>query len=161
MQVTFKGQAKELIGNQPKVGDMMPNAKLYNGDNQAVELKSLVGKPLILSVVPDIETRVCELQTKIFNDKTQEKDYQFITVSKNTPEQFNKWNEEMELGVSTLSDTDNEFAKAFGLEIDEIGLLSRSVFVIDQTGKIVYEEIVPEVTDEPSYKEAIAAADAL
>ncbi len=161
MHVTFKGEKKELIGLQPQVGQQIPNATLYDQENQAVALHDLIGKPLILSVVPDIKTRVCELQTKVFDEKTKAKDYQFITVSKNTPEDFKTWNEEMELGVKTLSDTHNEFAKAFGLELDGLNLLTRSVFVIDQTGKIVYQEIVPEVTDEPSYKAALEAADQL
>lgn len=164
MQVTFKGEPLEVKGTQPNVGDKAPNATLTARNNDKVELSNfIVDKPVILSVVPDVQTRTCELQTKRFSDELHEQDVLFITVSRNTVEEFNQWNEENELNLVTLSDDDGEFGKAYGLEIDLGGneRLARSVFLIDTEGTIQYKQIVPEVADEPNYDETLAAIKAL
>lgn len=164
MQVTFKGEPLEVKGNQPNVGDKAPNATLTARNNDKVELSNfIVDKPVILSVVPDVQTRTCELQTKRFSDELNEQDVLFLTVSRNTVEEFNQWNEENELNLVTLSDDDGEFGKAYGLEIDLGGneRLARSVFLIDTEGTIQYKQIVSEVADEPNYDETLAAIKAL
>ena len=164
MQVTFKGEPLEVKGNQPNVGDKAPNATLTARNNDKVELSNfIVDKPVILSVVPDVQTRTCELQTKRFSDELNEQDVLFLTVSRNTVEEFNQWNEENELNLVTLSDDDGEFGKAYGLEIDLGGneRLARSVFLIDTEGTIQYKQIVSDVADEPHYDETLAAIKAL
>ena len=166
MQVTFKGKTIEVPGNQLNVGDKIPNVTMTQADGKEVLLMDLIsGKTTILSIVPDVLTRTCELQTKMFADQTKDKGYQFITVSRNTPAEFNQWNEEMELDVQTLSDLNHEFGEQFALNIDFTGngneLLTRSVFVINQDGLIEYVEYVDEVTEEPSYKPALEVADKL
>ncbi|HZK46657.1 MAG TPA: redoxin family protein [Atopostipes sp.] len=160
MQVTFKGEPLEVKGTQPKVGDKAPDVtvKARNGDD--VQLYNFItDKPVVVSVVPDVETRTCELQTKNFADKLAEEDVIYLTVSRNTVDQFNDWNKENDLNLVTLSDTNGEFGREFGLEIDLDGnaVLARSVFLLDADGVVRYVQIVPEVVDEPDYKETLAA----
>ena len=160
MQVTFKGEPLEVKGTQPKVGDKAPDVtvKARNGDD--VQLYNFItDKPVVVSVVPDVETRTCELQTKSFADKLAEEDVIYLTVSRNTVDQFNDWNKENDLNLVTLSDTNGEFGREFGLEIDLDGnaVLARSVFLLDADGVVRYVQIVPEVVDEPDYKETLAA----
>lgn len=162
MQIKVKGEPLEMKGKQVEVGDLAPNATLVNRQGERIQLKELLAnKTTILSVVPNILTRTCELQTKRLSDETKElNNLQYITVSRNTPQEFNRWNANNELDVYTLSDEDGEFGRNYGLEItlgsDE--LLARAVYVIDGNGSIQYSEIVQELTDEPSYKTPLQIA---
>ncbi|EFR31235.1 thiol peroxidase [Eremococcus coleocola] len=163
-EVKFKGEPIEVKGDQPQVGQAAPDAKLTNSKGEKVQLSDVLkDKVTIISVIPNVLTRTCELQTKQFADKTKDKGYQYITVSRNSVDEFNQWNEENELDVNTYSDLDKEFGKAYGLDIDlmDAPLLARSVFVVDKDGEIKYSQIVPEVSEEPDYEPALAAADAL
>lgn len=164
MQVKFDGNPLEVKGRQTQVGEQAPNATLVNKSGNKVQLHDVIGDNVtIISVIPNVLTRTCELQTKNFADTTQDKGYQYITVSRNTVEEFNNWNQENELDVDTYTDADGEFGKAYGLDIDLDGnaLLARAVMVVDKDGKIKYQEIVEEVTEEPNYKDALAMADSL
>lgn len=162
MEVTFQGEPIQVKGTQPKIGDQAPNATVYNHKGEAVELKDVLeAKTTILSVIPNVLSRTCELQTKRFSEETANKGYQYITVGRNTVEEFNQWNKENGLDVDTYTDQDGEFGKAYGLEIDLGGDIrtARAVFVIDKDGLIQYEEIVEEVANEPNYEAALEAAD--
>lgn len=163
MQVKFQGSPLEVKGTQPTVGDKAPNANLVNTKGETVALNDLFGKVTILSVVPNVLTRTCELQTKRFDEVTSDKDIQYITIGRNSVEEFNQWNADNELTVSTLSDVDGEFGKAYGLDIDLDGnaLLARAVFVIDAAGTLQYMELVDEVVNEPNYDAALEAAEKL
>jgi len=164
MQVTFKGDPIEVRGTQPNVGDKAPDATLVARNYDKVQLSNFIeDKPVVVSVVPDVQTRTCEMQTKSFSDKLKKEDVIFLTVSRNTVEEFNDWNEENALNLVTLSDTEGEFGKAYGLEIDLGGdeRLARSVFIIDADGVIRYKQIVPEVADEPNYEETLEAIKSL
>jgi len=164
MQVTFKGDPIEVKGTQPSVGDKAPNATDTNNKGDKVELADVIkGNVTILSVVPDVLTRTCELQTKNFAEKTADKGYKYITLGRNTVDEFNEWNKENELNVDTYTDADGEFGKAYGLDIELGGDVrtTRSVFVVDKDGVIQYKQIVDEVADEPDYDSALEAADKL
>lgn len=163
MQVKFDGSPLEVKGTQPTVGDKAPNANLVNGKGETVELNDLFGKVTILSVVPNVLTRTCELQTKRFDEVTSDKDIQYVTISRNTVEEFNQWNAENELTVDTLTDSTGDFGKAYGLDIELDGndLLTRAVFVVDTEGTIKYVEIVDEVVNEPNYDAALEVAEKL
>ena len=160
MQVKFDGSPLEVKGTQPVVGEKAPNATLVNGEGDSVELADLFGKVTILSVIPNVLTRTCELQTKRFDQETSDKDMQYITVGRNTVEEFNQWNTDNELAVATLTDSNGDFGKAYGLDIELDGneLLARAVFVIDSEGILQYSEIVDEVVNEPNYDAALEAA---
>lgn len=163
MQVKFDGKPLEVKGTQPKVGDKAPNATLENAQGESIALNTLLGKVTILSVIPNVLTRTCELQTKQFAEVTKDKNLQYITVGRNTVDEFNQWNKENELDVKTFTDSQGEFGEAFGLDIDLDGdaLLARAVFVIDADGVIQYSEIVDEVVNEPNYDAALEAAEKL
>lgn len=162
MKVTFKGDRLEVKGKQPNIGDKAPDATLETRQNEEVKLSNYFGdQPVVLSVVPDVLTRTCELQTKRFSTELAEKDVKYLTISRNTVEEFNTWNDENELDLTTLSDTKDEFGDAYGLNIDLGGneRLTRSVFLVDTEGVIQYKQIVPEVADEPDYDEVLEAID--
>lgn len=162
MQVKFKGEPLEVEGKQPNIGDKAPDATLTTRQGEEVKLSSYIGdKPIVLSVVPDVLTRTCELQTKRFSDELAEKDVKYLTVSRNTVEEFNNWNQENELDLVTLSDTTEEFGDRYGLNILLGGneRLTRSVFIVDTDGVIRYKQMVPEVSEEPDYDEVLAAID--
>lgn len=116
----------------------------------------------MISVVPDIDTRVCALQTKRFNQEAGNiRGVQFVTISNNTREEQDNWCAAEGVDMEMLHDKDGSFGKAYGLFIPELGKLARSIFVIDAAGKIVYEEISSEISEEPDYDKAIASAKAV
>lgn len=160
MEVTFKGEPLEVQGKQPSLGDKAPDAQLTTRENKLVNLSSYFGEEtVVLSVVPDVTTRTCELQTKRFSKELSQKDVKYLTISRNTVEEFNNWNEENDLDLTTLSDTQGEFGEAYGLNINLGGneRLTRSVFLVDKEGTIQYKQIVSEVTEEPDYDEVLNA----
>lgn len=164
MKVTFKGEPLDVKGKQPNLGEKAPDAKLTNRQGEEQALSSYIGEePLVLSVVPDVLTRTCELQTKRFSDELENKDVKYLTVSRNTVEEFNNWNKENDLDLMTLSDIKGEFGDQYGLNISLGGneRLTRSVFIVDSEGVIRYKQMVQEVTDEPDYKEVLDTIDKL
>ena len=161
MEIKVNGEPLVIEGKQVEVGDLAPNATLVNRKGETLQLKDLLAdKVTILSVVPNILTRTCELQTKRLSDETKSGDIQYLTVSRNTPQEFNTWNQENELDVDTLTDESGEFGRAYGLDINLDGndLLARTVYVINQNGVIQYREIVEELTEEPTYKQPLQVA---
>jgi thiol peroxidase len=162
MQVTLKGNPVELEGVQPIKGDKAPNFSLLDLNDTLVELSASINNPLINSVVPDIDTSVCALQTKRFNQEAAtETGINFVTISNNTKEEQSNWCAAEGVEMTMLRDADLEFAKNYGLLIPAIDRLARAIFVVDSEGTIVYEEIVPEVSQEPDYAKALEAAKAL
>ena len=163
MQVTFKGQPIEVQGTTLNVGDTIPNVQLKNLDNETVHLYNLLdSKQTILSVMPNVLTRTCELQTKRFNEESLDNGFKFLAISRNTPQEFREWNEENELSTPGFSDFNQEFGNEVGLNIHlgDNDLLARAVFIVNQEGEILYREVVEEVSQEPNYQAAIDALDA-
>src|SRR5699024_7459694 len=146
------------------VGERAPDATLTTRQGEDVKLSSYFGnQPVVVSVVPDVQTRTCELQTKRFSKELAKKDVVYLTVSRNTVDEFNQWNDENDLDLTTLSDTKHEFGKAYGLGVDMGGdeRLARSVFLVDQQGIIQYFQSLEEIVDEPNYDEMLGAIDDL
>ncbi|WP_251547232.1 thiol peroxidase [Limosilactobacillus caecicola] len=158
MEITINGEKRQLVGNPPVVGEELPHFKVFDRDNQKVKTRFLFGKPTLLSVVPDINTSVCSLQTKKFNQKMDDfSGVNFLTISTNpVAEQQNWCAAEGVKNIQLVSDHEQSFGYAMNLLIPDEGVLARSVWVIDQDGKIVYREIVNELTDEPDYETALA-----
>lgn len=156
MRVTKKGEELEVAGIQPEVGGNAPSFSLPNLNDDAIQLSDFVGKAVLISVVPDIDTRVCSIQTKRFNQEAANvSGAKLITISNNTKEEQAKWCAAEGVDMEILHDTQLSFGEAYGLYIPEIGHLARAIFVIDKAGKIVYEEIVPEISHEPDYDTAL------
>jgi thioredoxin-dependent peroxiredoxin len=160
--ITFKGGPLTLAGNEVKVGDAAPDAALLGNDLSPVQISSYRGKVVILSVVPSLDTPVCDIQTRQFNQRgaALSKDVEILTVSMDLPFAQARWCGAAGVQrVRTLSDhRDASFGNAYGLLIKELRLLARAVLVVDRGGKITYLQIVPEVTSEPDYEAALAAA---
>lgn len=163
--VTFKGDPLTLLGPELKVGDDAPDVTLVNSDLDNVALGSYRGTIVVLSVVPSLDTGVCSTQTKRFNEEAANlaEDTEIVTVSMDLPFAQARWcGAEGVQRVTTLSDyKTHEFGKAYGVRIKELGLLARSVWVVDKHGDIRYIQIVKETTEEPDYAEALAAVKAM
>lgn len=165
VQTTFKNNPVTLVGNEVKVGDQAPDFKVLANDLSEVTLKDSEGKIRLISVVPSIDTGVCDAQTRKFNEAAAELGDNVIiyTVSMDLPFAQKRWCGAAGIEkVVTVSDhRDASFGEAYGVLIQSLRLLTRSVFVIDAEGKVAYVEYVPEATDHPNYDGAIEAVKAL
>ena len=159
--VTFMGNPLTLVGPELHVGQDAPNVTLQDNEFKPFELSSLKGKTVLLSVVPSLDTPVCDLQTRTFNEKVSSlgEDVILLTVSMDLPPAQARWCGAAGVDrVITLSDhLSAAFGEAWGVLIKELRLLARSVFVVDAEGDIRYIQIVPEVTDSPDFQAAIDA----
>jgi thioredoxin-dependent peroxiredoxin len=161
--ITFKGGEVTLLGNEVKVGDQAPNFTVLANNMSPVTLDNSKGTVRIISVVPSVDTGVCDAQTRRFNEAAAELDgVTILTVSVDLPFAQGRWCGAAGIDkVQTLSDhRDLSFGLAYGVVIKELRLLSRSVFVIDSNDKVTYVEYLPEVTNHPNYEAAIEAAKA-
>lgn len=158
--VTLKGNPVVLVGQEIKVGNKAPDAVLVANDLSEVKISSFKGKKLVISVVPSLDTPVCDLQTKRFNQEaTSLKDTVVLTISMDLPFAQKRWcGATGSQNVKTLSDhRDASFGQAYGVLIKGLRLLARSIFVVDVAGTVVYAEIVKEVATEPNYDGALNA----
>jgi len=164
-QITFKKGPVTLIGNEVKVGDQAPDFTVLANDLSPVTLQDSEGKIRLFSVVPSLDTGVCDAQTRRFNEEAGNLGDNVViyTVSVDLPFAQKRWCGAAGIdAVQTVSDhRDLSFGEAYGVYIKELRLLARAVFVVDATGKVTYVEYVPEATDHPNYEAAIAAVKAL
>ena len=161
--VTMKGSPLTLIGNEVKVGQKAPDAKLVANDLSVVNLSSLCrGKVCIVTSVPSLDTAVCDLETRRFNEEASKlgDDVIVLAVSMDLPFAQKRWCGAAGVkNVQTLSDyREAAFGKAYGVLIKELRLLARTVFVSDKQGVIRYVELVKELGSEPNYEAALNAA---
>lgn len=158
-QVKFKGTPMPVLGDEVRVGEPLPSFALVGTDLQPVTEDVLQGKVGILSVVPSLDTPVCSKQTRRFNEEAARLSDKVVilTVSRDLPFAQKRWcGAEGVEGVKVASDyKDRTFGKSFGVELPELGLLARSVFVVDQKGVVQYAEYVPEITEEPRYDQVL------
>lgn len=159
-EVTLRGKPVTLYGEKVEVGDQAPGFMAVATDMSQKQLSDFAGKTIVLSVVPSVDTKVCAIQTRTFNEKAAalSKDVVILTVSKDLPMAQKRFcaAEGIEQ-VVMLSDYRGDFGATWGLEIKESGLLARSLYVIDPSGEVVHAEIVPELTTEPDYDAALKA----
>lgn len=158
--VTFKGNPMTLVGSEVKVGDSAPNFSVLANDLSAVTLENYKGFKKLISVVPSIDTGVCDQQTRKFNEEAAKLDnVKVITVSMDLPFAQKRWCAASGLdNVEVVSDhRDASFGEAYGVLMQELRLLARSTFVVDSNDKVTYVEYVGEGTDHPNYEAAIEA----
>src|SRR6187401_3418032 len=161
--VTFKGTPLTLAGEAVKVGQPAPDFTLhyFEGGLKTIKLADLKGKPSFISVVPSLDTPVCQIQTKKFNEQLAglADKINAVTVSLDLPFSMNRFcGAESIKNMRVGSDYQNRtFGKNYGFLIEELKLLARGVVILDKTGKVVYSETVPEVVNEPNYDKALAA----
>ncbi|WP_227935215.1 thiol peroxidase [Alkalihalobacillus deserti] len=158
--ITFLNDPFTLLGNELKVGDAAPDFIVLDNDLSPVTLENSKGKVRLISVVPSIDTGVCDAQTRHFNeDASNLRNVEVLTISVDLPFAQKRWCGSNGLeNVKTLSDhRDLSFGEAYGVHIKELRLLARAVFVIDSNNKVTYVEYVSEVTNHPNYDAAIEA----
>jgi len=160
--ITFKGNPLTLMGNDLKVGDAAPDCVLLGNDLSPVRLSSYRGKVCILSAVPSLDTPVCDMETRRFNQEAASlgDDVAILTISMDLPFAQARWCGAAGVDkVVTLSDhRDAAFGQAYGVLIKELRLLARAIFVVDREGVIQYVQLVKEMTEEPDYESVLAAA---
>jgi thiol peroxidase len=164
--VTFKGNPMTLVGPALKAADRAPDFHLVGNDLSGVTLNdALAGgsRAALLIVVPSIDTSVCSLETAKFNKQVRELPEGKIatfTISEDLPFAQKRWSEaEQVKSLQLLSDyKEHTFGRAYGVWIKELGLLARSIFIVDKNGIIQFAQIVPEIAQEPDYDEVLAAA---
>ncbi|NBV46081.1 MAG: thiol peroxidase [Planctomycetia bacterium] len=166
--VTFKGNPLTLVGDEIKVGSPAPDFDLasYGASGmQHIRKADLLGKPVFISVVPSLDTPVCQVQTRAFNQRLAGlgDKVHALTVSLDLPFAMNRFcGAENITAMKTGSDyMDRSFGTRFGVLIDELKILARAVFILDAQGTVRYAQVVKEVASEPDYDTAVAALEKL
>jgi thioredoxin-dependent peroxiredoxin len=159
--ITFKGNPFTLIGPELMIGQPVPAFTVIANDLSEVTLNSTQGKTRIFVTVPSLDTPVCDMEGRRFNQEAAKMEgVEVIVLSMDLPFAQKRWcgAENIE-AVKTASDYRGAtFAQAYGILIKELHLHARAVFVINPKNELVYQEIVSEVTAEPNYEAALNAA---
>ena len=159
--VTMKGKPVTLVGQAVKVGQKAPDFEVTANDLSPVKLSSFAGKVCIIASVPSLDTSVCDLETRKFNEKAAQLggDVVVLTISMDLPFAQKRWCGAAGIkNVQTLSDhRDASFGRAYGVLIKDLRLLARAVFVVDKKGVVRYLQIVPEIATEPDYDAVLKA----
>ena len=157
MTITFQGSPITLEGTRVKVGDKAPNFKAVGTDLNEFNFNETKGKRIILSL-PSVDTPVCDIELNRFNKEASSlKDVNLYAVSLDLPFAQGRWCGATNVdNLKVVSDYKfHDFAKAYGLYIKELGLLSRAVFVIDENDTVIYADYLQEITNEPNYEEIL------
>jgi thiol peroxidase len=160
-KVSAQSKPVTLLGQGVEVGQQAPNFKVVDGNFTPVTLDNYQGQAVLLSVVPSLDTGVCSIQTKHFNEKVASEypSVAMLTLSADLPFAQKRFCKAENIDkIVTLSDSVwRDFGKNYGLIIKDMGLLTRAVFVLDKDHNIVYKQLVDNLSKEPDYDSAIAA----
>jgi thiol peroxidase len=157
---TLKGKPFTLVGPELKAGDAAPDFDVVDGTLSPVHLTDTGNKTRVFSVVPSLDTPVCDMQTKRFNEEAAKLDgVDIYTVSMDLPFAQKRWCGAFGVDrVKMLSDhKEGSFGSQYGTLIKELRIESRAIFVISPDNKVKYAEYVKEVGDHPNYDAALAA----
>ncbi|WDF83146.1 peroxiredoxin [Lacticaseibacillus pabuli] len=162
MEITRHGEKQETNGNVPALGHKVPDFAVTTAEGTKLTAADLKGEYTLISVVPDINTRVCSISTKTFNKSVDEfKNVHFLTVSTNTNKEQEDWcAAEGVKSMKLVSDADHNFGDAFGLYVPSNGTDARSVWILNPDDEIAYREVITEQTEEPDYSAALAYLEA-
>lgn len=159
--LTVKGKAVTLIGEEVKIGQKAPGARVLDKDLNEVGLPGFAGKIKLIASVPSLDTPVCDTEIKRFNDEAAavSKDVVIIFVSMDLPFAQKRFCQEYDIKkVKTFSDhRDADFGKNYGTLIKELRLLARAIFIVDAEDTVRYIEYVKELSSPPDYEKALAA----
>lgn len=163
---TLKGKPLNLEGPELKVGDKAPDATLKKSLVDTYRLGDAMGKVRIYSVVPSVDTPVCALQTKRFNEEAAKMPGAlFYTISCDLPTAQGRFcgaeGIDREKLIVLSDHFDGSFGKAYGTLIRELRVECRAAFVVDKSGVVRYVEYVPEVAEQPKYEAILACAKSL
>ncbi len=157
--VTAQGNPVTLIGQEIKEGDKAPDFIVLDGELKELKLEDLAGKIKVISVTPSLDTPVCDMQARRFNEEAAKfsPDVEVLNISMDLPFAITRFCTSAGIErVKAYSDhRDASFGEAFGVLIKELRLLARSVFIIDADDVVRHVEIVPEITDHPDYERVI------
>lgn len=163
--ITMKGNPLTLAGKELKVGDVAPDFEVLDNDLEPVKFSSFRGKICVISSVPSLDTPICDMETRRFNEEAVKlgENIQILTISMDLPFAQKRWCGAAGVHkVVTLSDhRDASFGTAYGALIKELRLLARIVFVVNGEGVIQYIQIVKEQSEEPDYDAVLEAVNAL
>ncbi|HLW21613.1 MAG TPA: thiol peroxidase [Sphaerochaetaceae bacterium] len=160
MKVTFGGTPVQLAGTEIHLGDTIADFKAVKNDLSPFKLSELKGRKLIVAV-PSLDTSVCDAEVRRFNTEAAAMDnVTVVVVSMDLPFAQKRWCGAAGIDkVITVSDyKDRDFAHTFGAYLPNVGLIARSIFLLDENNTVQYVEYVPEVTDHLNYEAALAAA---
>jgi len=163
--VSYKGKPITLVGeNVVEAGEKIPPVKLSKSTDEDLELSELLGKVVVLNAIPSIDTPVCSNQTAKFNEEMGMLDDEgvLVSVSMDLPFAIQRWCRENNISPthSTSDYKYRDYGKQFSLLMKGLGLLARSVMVVDREGVLRYCEIVKHMEKEPDYGSALAAVKA-
>lgn len=156
------GTPVQTSGELPTVGSAAPGFELVKQDLSSVKLSDLAGKKVVLNIFPSIDTPTCATSVRKFNEKAASKaNTVVLCVSKDLPFASKRFcgAEGIENVVTASGFRDTAFEQAYGIQIADSalkGLMARSVVVLDESGKVVHTQLVPEIADEPDYDAALA-----
>lgn len=164
VKITFAGNPMDLSGKEIKVGDQAPDFTTVGNDLKPVSFSNYEGKVRIISVFPSLDTGVCALQNKRFNQEAaQNKDISIISVSADLPFAQKRFcgAEGIDTAVTVSDHKDMDFGEKYGFVMEPLRLLARGVIVVDKDNKVKHVEYVSEVTTEPNYDAALKVAKGL
>lgn len=163
--ITFAGTPMTLVGKAIKVGQIAPDFKVIATDLSEVTLKNYEGKVKVLSIVPSLDTGVCDAQTRWFNQNVTNlsSDVVVLTISMDLPFAQKRYCGANGIeNVVTLSDYRYaDFGQNYGCLIEELRLLTRTIVILDKDNTVKYVQYVPEVTTPPDYDKAVASLKSL
>ena len=158
-KVSAQGKPVTLLGKGISVGDSAPNFKVVDDNFIPVTLKDYKGQAVLISVVPSLDTGICSLQTKHFNEKvaSQFPSVVMLTISADLPFAQKRFCKAENIDkITTLSDSVwRDFGQKYGLIIKDMGLLTRTVFILDESHNVIYKQLVSSLSTEPEYNSVI------
>lgn len=158
MKITFGGNPVTVLGTQVKMGDKAKSFSLLKNDLSMSTLEDYKGKTKVLNIVPSLDTGVCDAQTRKFNaDLNDRDDVVVITISNDLPFAQARWcgNAGLDSAITLSAHRDETFGLDYGVLIQELRLLSRTVVILDENNVVTYVEYIKEVTDHPNYQTAL------
>jgi len=158
-KVSAQGKPVTLLGQGVSVGDSAPNFKVVDDNFIPVTLEDYKGQAVLISVVPSLDTGICSLQTKHFNEKvaSQFPSVVMLTISADLPFAQKRFCKAENIDkITTLSDSVwRDFGQKYGLIIKDMGLLTRTVFILDESHNVIYKQLVSSLSTEPEYNSVI------
>lgn len=159
--ITFQGKPIHTCGDLPAVGTQAPDFRLCNRQLRDVSLKDFAGKRKLLSIVPSLDTPTCQTSTRKFNEKAaQLLNTEVLVVSADLPFAQVRFCETDGIkNLSALSSFRSSFAQDYGLTLTDsllAGLMARGIIILDEDNRVIYQELVSEITAEPDYASALA-----
>ena len=160
--VTMKGKPVVLLGTPVEAGAPAPDFRVVDATFTPVKLSDFKGRVVLISAVPSLDTTVCSLQTKRFNEEAAQlpSNVVVLAISTDLPFAQKRFCESEKIDrIRTLSDSVwRDFGMKYGILIDNMGLLARSIWIVAADGRVAYRQIVPEITTHPDYDAALKAA---